>query len=84
MKENLRISFDILEDWGFPSVTDYCRYLVENIPEDKLDFKIEVYRGEMLCLTVNDIQKAATLQPDVAGWRKVKKDRAIRVAEGQG
>lgn len=79
MVENLRISFEILEQWGH-SVTDYCRHLVETIPEDKLDFKIEVYRGDMLCLIVNDIKEAATLEPDVgsAGWRKYRPNKAGR------
>lgn len=78
----IRLSFKDLEDEGYPSVTDYCRDLVKNFgyQEGTIDnCKIEVYRGEMLCLTVTDIRKAATIQPDDNGWRKVHKHTLQRL-----
>lgn len=76
----MRITFDWLEAEGYPSVTDFCRDLVKDHQDEEIT-SIEVYRGDMLCLTVTDIRKAATLQPTDNGWRIVKKDRARRVAQ---
>ena len=60
----MRIDFKYLEDNSYASVTDYCRVLVKNKNYDKT---LEVYRGEMLCLTV-DVEKAAKLEPTDTGW----------------
>lgn len=61
----MKITFDDLERWGYDSVTDYCRHLVEYAPESGQDLKdkIEVYRGDMLCLTVQSIEEGAKLEP---------------------
>src|SRR6185436_17052378 len=58
-----------LEEAGYASVTDYCRYLVANHPTD-LPNRLEIYRGEMLCMTVTDVTIAATLEPSSDGWTK--------------
>lgn len=63
-----KITFDELEKAGYVSVTDYCRYLVTK--EKDIPNRIEVYRNEMLCLTVNDVPLAATLEPSGTGWNK--------------
>lgn len=71
----IQLSFDTLHDeLGYASVTDYCRDLVKT--RDNLDgVRIELFRGEMLCLTVNDIKYAATMQPTGRGWTKYDKRR---------
>lgn len=56
-----KTTWDELEKMGYPSVTDYCRFLVK---EGKpLPGRIEVYRGEMLCFSVFDVAESAKLQP---------------------
>lgn len=69
----MKITFDELEKMGYESVTDYCRYLVDNwdvyCSFSKKD-KIEVYRGEMLCLTVSSIEEGAKIEPTSRGWQK--------------
>lgn len=69
-----KITFDELEEMGYPSVTDWCRALVShnNITEEDT---IEVYRGDMLCLTVTDIKAASGLYPDGVGFKKYRPDR---------
>lgn len=57
--EVLRTTWDELEAAGYVSVTDYCRFLVKQ--PDPLPNRIEVYRGEMLCMTVTDVAEAAKL-----------------------
>lgn len=56
----MKITFDFLEEQGFEGVCDYCRFLIKNA-NYPLDDKIEVYRGDMLCLTVTDIYAASKL-----------------------
>ncbi len=58
----LKITWDELETLGCPSVTDYCRVLVKD-KKTPLPDRIEVYRRDMLCLTVNDVKAASELQP---------------------
>lgn len=53
----MRIDFKYLEDNKYNSVTDYCRVLVKQEDYPKT---LNVYRGDMLCLTV-DVAKAALL-----------------------
>ncbi len=62
----MNITFDFLEEHKYSSVTDYCRDLVktEGYPE-----YLYVYRGEMLCLTVN-VKKAALIEPTSSVWQK--------------
>lgn len=69
---SVKITFDDLERWGYPSVTDYCRHLVAYAPESGQDLKdkIEIYRGDMLCLTVTDIVEAAKIMPTDRGFKK--------------
>jgi hypothetical protein len=68
----LKITFAQLEKMGFESVTDYCRALMKEpdpygvFPETK----IEVYRGDMLCLTVSSVEYGATQEPRSDGWQK--------------
>lgn len=73
---SIKISFKDLEDSNCQSVTDYCRLLVsENFVD--LDQTLEVYRGDMLCLIVNNIKQAAELYPEGATFRKWRpRDRA--------
>jgi hypothetical protein len=62
----MKLTFDELEKMGYPSVTDYCRVLVASgTPEGIL----EIYRGDMLCLTVNNIPEAAKIMPTSSGWK---------------
>ena len=68
----MKITFDWLEEHGYESVTDYCRELMKD-PGPWLGDKIEVYRGNMLCLTVTDIKAAAKLIPLDCRWKKYNK-----------
>jgi hypothetical protein len=84
----IRMTFEELENNGHSSVTDYCRELVENFGYQTGTLEnttIEVYRGEMKCLIVNDIKEAAMLEPavDKAGWRKYRVDKRGRKAVGE-
>lgn len=74
-KNIVRLTFEDLETMSYPSVTDYCRYLEEHLDIYASVTTVEVYRGEMLCLTVKDIKKAATLQPVNCRWMKYDKRR---------
>lgn len=59
--KSIDITFDSLEEQGYESVTDFCRYLVSTGGKFE-GIKVQVWRGEMLCLTVSDIYEAAKLQ----------------------
>lgn len=61
---NIKITFKQLEDWNCASVTDYCRLLISENKRDYSGDTVEVYRGDMLCLTVTDISTTAKLQPN--------------------
>jgi hypothetical protein len=74
MKNIIKITFEDLEKGCFPSVTDYCRKIVDDGAAVD-NYIIEVYRGEMLCLTVNDIRKAATIMPSNGKWIKYDKTK---------
>lgn len=71
MDKTIEITFDALKNWCYPSVTDYCRMLVED-GVDYTGWKIHVYRGEVLCLIVNNIYDAAKLMPTSDGFSKYK------------
>lgn len=66
--EVVKTTWDELESLGYASVTDYCRFLVKQ--GKKLPDRIEVYRGEMLCMTVTDVTEAAKLEPASVGFKK--------------
>lgn len=68
-----KITFEDLEKAGYASVTDYCRYLVKK--EKDIPDRIEIYRGEMLCLSVNNVSLAATIEPTSSGWKKYTDSR---------
>lgn len=70
-KKVITVTWDQLEGDGYPSVTDFCRYLVSTGGKFE-GIRIEVYRDDMLCLTVHDIYKAAKLEPTDGGWRKYR------------
>lgn len=80
----MKITFKDLEEASCGSVTDYCRLLVSENKKDYSDEKILVYRDEMLCLTVNDIYLAATLQPTGSGWTKFDGRRGKGPVEARG
>lgn len=74
----MKITFDYLEKNGFASVTDLCRKLVK----DGSPFEtIEVYRGDMLCLTVTDVEKASRLMPGSSGWKTYNRTRGTASPE---
>lgn len=77
----MRITFKDLEDSNCVGVTDYCRLLVSENKED-LNQTIEVYRGDMLCLIVKDIKKAATLEADGCKWRTYREKHRQRLGRG--
>lgn len=77
----MKITFKDLEDANCPSVTDYCRLLVSENLRDYSGETIEVYRGEMKCLTVDNIYIAAELEPTGTVWRKV---RPRRLSQARG
>lgn len=79
MKTTLDVTFDQLEKWGYPSVTDYCRYLVDDGNYDGV--VLGVWRGDMLCLIVNDVYEAAKLMPtgtDFVSYHESKRGRAFK------
>lgn len=83
----MKVTFNWLEENDYDSVTDYCRDLVrfhKNDPDYLKNETIEVYRGDMLCLTVSDIEKAATLQPVSCRWQKYDRRREEGSVEAQG
>jgi hypothetical protein len=68
----LKIQIKDMEECGYNSVTDYCRMLVKfhkNNPED-LPKGIELYRGDMLCMTIPNIAATATVEPGGTDWNK--------------
>ena len=68
----MKITFEFLEEHNYPSVTDYCRYLIKQETYPK---KLEVWRGTMPCLYVY-VEKAALVTPgEERGWRKFHKSR---------
>lgn len=74
--EVLKIDFEELERCGYASITDYCRFLIAQ--GGKLPERIEVYRGEMLCLVVSDVALAATLEPTGTGWTKYSRGSSLK------
>lgn len=88
--EVLKITWDELETMGYASVTDYCRYLVSEyelyqmgggpgkLKEVRLPDRIEIYRGEMLCMTVTDVVEAAKLEPADGGFVKYRPPQVKR------
>lgn len=76
----LKMDFKDLEEKGYSSVTDYCRMLVKD-KKKPLPDRIEVYRDEKLCLSVNDVRLAAELEPTGSGWRK---HASRRLPKGRG
>lgn len=77
----MKITFDWLEEHKYPSVTDLCRELVR---EGDADGIIEVYRNDMLCLTVTDIKAAATIMSKDGRWSKFDKTRRKAFREPRG
>lgn len=67
-------SFEALKEAEMESVTDFCRWLIEKDLEVE-DSLVEVYRGEMLCLIVNDIRAAAEVEPEGTRWRKYRPEK---------
>lgn len=83
----IKVTFQELEEKGFPSVTDYCRDLVKNFGYQTGTLEnsvIHIYRGDMLCLIVNNIKEAAKLMPGESGWRKFDKTRRKATREPRG
>lgn len=69
-----KITFDYLTENNYPSVTDYCRDLIK---KDAFPDVVEVYRGDMLCLTA-DVRKAAKLAPTGTGWETYRENKNKR------
>lgn len=76
--EVLKITWDELEKLGYASVTDYCRVLVKFKKGKKLPDRIEIYRGEMLCMTVTDVSEAAKLEPTGTGFTKYTEGSGLK------
>ena len=76
-----KVTWKDLEESGYASVTDYCRYLIKNHPED-LPSRIEIYRGEMLCMTVTDVTLAAKLEPATYGFQKYVEGSGLKPRRG--
>lgn len=64
----VKTDWDELEALGYVSVTDYCRELIKL--KKPLPDRIEIYRGEMLCMTVTDVAEAAKIMPTNTGFKK--------------
>lgn len=75
----MKVSFDWLKENNYTGVTDFCRFLIKegSHPETV----VEVYRGEMLCLVVKNIKKAAEVEVDGYTWRKYRKK--VRPSPGE-
>lgn len=73
----IKVTFKELEDMKFASVTDYCRMLMEEGYE--ANTIVEVYRGDMLCLTVSSIKEGAKLEPADVGFRNHRLDKYKKV-----
>lgn len=76
-------TFDCLRKEGYTGVTDFCRYLVSTGGKFE-NVEVHVYRDEMLCLIVNDIYKAATLQAHGYKWKTYRGDRPTASGEARG
>ena len=76
----LKVTFKGLEKMGFESVTDYCRALMKEpdpygiFPETK----VEVYRDNMLCLTVSSVAYGAGIEPTGRGFQKYTAKRSSK------
>lgn len=81
--KNIDITFDSLEQQGYESVTDFCRYLVSTGGKFQ-NVEVHVYRGEMLCLIVKDVYEAAKLRPTGTGWRMDERKASLRLLEAAG
>lgn len=69
----LKITFYELEKMKHESVTDYCRALMNEGLDPKTS--IEVYREDMLCLTVKSIEEGSKIMPNNCQWTKYNKTR---------
>lgn len=76
----VKTDWDELEKLGYSSVTDYCRFLVKG--KKPLPDRIEVYRGEMLCMTVTDVAEAAKIMPTGRGFKKYDSTKRGMAKEG--
>jgi hypothetical protein len=72
----LKTTWQELEDAGYASVTDYCRFLVKQ--KRKLPDRIEIYRDEVMCMTVTNVKEAAKFEPKSDGWRKYASTRGSK------
>lgn len=78
MNRIIETTFDMLERENYESVTDFCRYLISTGGRFE-NIQIHVYRGDMLCLKVNDIYKASQLYPrDRGGWQKHRSRKGVQ------
>lgn len=69
-------TFEDLKRMGHPSVTDYCRELMQLNPERYAEMSVEIRRGETVCLTVRSVKEGSELEPDPSyGFRRYRKDR---------
>lgn len=80
----INISFNELEEMGYESVTDYCRFLVKTDRDLTDETEIHVYRDTMRCLTVNNIKEAAKLYPTGTGWRTYGWKASQRLEQARG
>lgn len=67
-----------IEDLNNQSVTDYCRQLVKD--QFHPETRVEVYRGDMLCLIVTNIEEAAKIMPKDGRWVKFDPKRRKKAA----
>lgn len=72
-----KTTWDELSKLGYASVTDYCRFLVENQPNDLPD-RIEVYRGDMLCFSVFNVSEAAKWEPNGVDFVKYTEGHGLK------
>lgn len=76
----IKTNWKWLEDNGYPSVTDFCRYAVGS-GVYPLNTSVEVYRGEMLCLTVSSLEYGAKYMPTGIGFEKYDKTKRRRLPQ---
>lgn len=76
-----KTTWDELESLGYASVTDYCRDLVKD-PKTPLPDRIEIYRGEMLCMTVTNVLEASKVQPSGIGFVPYNPPPSKRIRKG--
>lgn len=74
-----KTTWDELASLGYASVTDYCRFLVKE--GKKLPDRIEIYRGDMLCMTIPNVAATALVEPEGSTWRQ---HRPTRLSKGRG